>query len=167
MSATDEPEIPGTPYELCHCKHRAPYLFTAPINNEGHPDWNSAYVQRRAICWEVKCGFSKLWVRNQKSEPSGDERGQWENQYRSCNFTRQREFGNIKDSRYDGIKVRGTDNTIGDTVISGDFIHVNSVAISLFPTELAFETVWNHSVAIPRNPSRRFYRGIFKRRNRK
>ncbi|KAI0416481.1 hypothetical protein F5X98DRAFT_184459 [Xylaria grammica] len=159
MSASEEPNTPDARYTYCHCKHKVPYLFIAPIDGQGHPNWNSASIERRAICWEVKCGFSDPWV------PSGEEVRQWEDQYHSV---RQREFGNAQNSRFDSVKVVGAGNSIGDTVISGTTIQNNSIVISLYPKEPRFLALYNNSAEISPKKQLRFLRKLaIRRRNRK
>ncbi|KAI1428427.1 hypothetical protein F5Y12DRAFT_731714 [Xylaria sp. FL1777] len=45
----------------------------------------------------------------------------------------------------------GTDNIVGDTVISGTFLQDNSIVIPLYPTEFPFITMLDNSTEIPRH----------------
>ncbi|RYC65298.1 hypothetical protein CHU98_g933 [Xylaria longipes] len=113
MSETQGLAMPDAPYTYCYCENKAPYLFIAPLDNEGHPDWSSAHTGRVAICWELKCDFLKPWPRNENGpSPSGEIR-EWEDQYRECRSAQQSVSRNMQKSQYDRVKVVGADNAVG------------------------------------------------------
>lgn len=135
MSPTQGLAIPDAPYTYCYCENKAPYLFIAPLDNEGHPDWTSArtsrcfraltpYIMtvrsnstldtgRAAICWKLKCDFLESWPGNETGPSAREGAGEWEDQYREYRSRQQGVSGNTQKSVYDRVKVLGADNAIG------------------------------------------------------
>ncbi|KAI8955278.1 hypothetical protein F4801DRAFT_530213 [Xylaria longipes] len=142
MSETQGLAMPDAPYTYCYCENKAPYLFIAPLDNEGHPDWSSAHTGRVAICWELKCDFLKPWPRNENGpSPSGEIR-EWEDQYRECRSAQQSVSRNMQKSQYDRVKVVGADNAVGDTFV-GSCLQGNNIISPLFKNKFHFRTVLN------------------------
>ncbi|KAH8158094.1 hypothetical protein CIB48_g10154 [Xylaria polymorpha] len=113
MSPTQGLAIPDAPYTYCYCENKAPYLFIAPLDNEGHPDWTSAHTGRAAICWKLKCDFLESWPGNETGPSAREGAGEWEDQYREYRSRQQGVSGNTQKSVYDRVKVLGADNAIG------------------------------------------------------